>query len=395
MTFDLNSTTSSFHFSFCSHKQKRKRLSHRFEQVKRSSPRKQPSVKVSEAKSNIGNPRERRTDEVLTQNQQNKKDVYNFFSNSVHDSDHSQSELRQKDAENHTHHSHSFNAAYQTYPFKPCRLCAPHEAHMNRSLCQMHFDRNLPNPNAFLCDACLAMPICLNCREEMCLRCRRPLNSPAVRSPHKRQKSPIVRNLKLPNESYDRSDTNDDDSQTTNQTSENVRSKPYSFSVDRSSILHPSRRSEEAKPISINVRNGEVTIDQNLLDDENELKRFTNERLSRLARTYGDMRARSVPRSTPANDIDSYPLPLIPPNQTKPSLDFDRQFDDSGENTVAFKQLESRWQVPIVERHRVIQDHDNSVSLLTQIGTFKKQLQMEKLNLTDSEDDQMFAFKRI
>lgn len=273
--------------------------------------------------------------------------------------------------ESHRCHNH-------TYPMKKNRnvdaheRCARCESIMNRAVCnfceQNRFLATSQYENCathghhpHLCKSCYYESICACCRENICARCNRPTKSDnhllkskaglmAKQSPRRRKPSPKATNLALLEESYEDSSDDDDEQSYINRTSSRMSSpkkfqphgKPYSFNIDESSMFHPSNAGVEPQitaPAKKGVAKG----------PNDDLKRITDEKLSKYAKNYGDMRARNTSRSKMI-DMDPYPMPLLAQQNTKRQSNesngnLSNKFEDG--NSPAFKQLETRWQVNI------------------------------------------------
>lgn len=51
------------------------------------------------------------------------------------------------------------------------------------------------------------------------------------------------------------------------------------------------------------------------------------------------------------------------------------------------------FQIPAVERNRIVQNNQKKTNMVTQAGAFKKLLQMDKLRFDDDDDvDDIFKF---
>lgn len=323
-----------------------------------------------------------------TTNKTQDPEIYKYFTNSARDpidlrniSFRSHPVLGNEEQMSSTMESHRCH----TYPAKKDRYL---DAHKQCSRCELHVNREMCNfcqQNRFLarsqyencsahgsrqhlCKSCYyqsIQSICACCREDICTRCNRPTkfgdhlakmktDAAAKQSPRRRKLSPRTTNLALPEESYEDSSDDDGGQNSKNRTSSRLSSpskfqpngKPYSFNIEASSMFHRSTGRAEAQIIS--------PVDTGVDKNSNvDLKRITDEKLSKYAKNYGDMRARNTSRSKMI-DMDPYPMPLLSHQNTnrkssEPNAD---RVSESG--SVAFKQLESRWQVNILNTQFVV-----------------------------------------
>lgn len=302
-------------------------------------------------------------------------EIYKYFTNSARDpidlrniSFRSHADLGNEEQMSGTMDSHRCH----TYPAKKDRYldsqkrCPRCELHVNREVC------NFCSQNRFLarsqyencaahdsrqplCKTCYyqsIQSICACCREDICARCNRPTkfddhlhktktDAVAKQSPRRRKLSPRTTNLVLPEESYEDSSDDEDGQHYNNRTSSRLSSprkfqtngKPYSFNIEASSTFNRSTGRTEPQitsPIS-------KSIDENSNVD---LKRITDEKLSKYAKNYGDMRARNTSRSKMI-DMDPYPMPLLPQQNTNRKSHESNADRTSESGSLAFKQLES------------------------------------------------------
>lgn len=285
-------------------------------------------------------------------NRNKANDIYNYFSNSLRE-DNDMKSNRTNDGQNVQELTNrSIPNPYLTYPLKSSELCdsCRSETEHPCNFCQQCRSLFPDQLNAvalpMICESCLTQPICMCCGKRICIRCKRPTESGSISPRHIPQKKitpPRAETTERRRHISEQSEIEDVSGSNSRRSSDAPQSNPYSFNVDSNSIFHPSYNRSEKQKLSIKVKNGGVSVSN---DEQNELKKFTHEKLTKIAKNYGDMRARSIPRDRTI-DLDSYPLPLIAPDLTlssKYSQEDDKQ-EDQGENTLAFKQLEARWQV--------------------------------------------------
>lgn len=272
----------------------------------------------------------------------NDKEIYNFFTNSARkqlsDIRHSHYFDLDESSENEERSVTSSN--YNTYPLKSsnrhrqnesrpalCNFCQ-HNRFLTRNQ-----EENLNN--GYICGACENDPICLSCRKEICVRCKRvtrseenPIKQPFQLKQQKYDNEPLdymkaieypaksVRN-DAPNhiENVQQYQTDEDDS-LSDQSSVMEQKPPYSFNIDKSSMFHPSKSTviypiksqANRRRLSVSIRNGEVCIKPDSFD---ELKRITDEKMSKITKTYQKNKANQSNESNKPNDQEeNYELVL-------------------------------------------------------------------------------------
>lgn len=373
----------------------------------------------------------------------NDKDIYKYFTNSArdpsvfndlryHNYNDFPGELSDLDI---TPNSMSSASAYSnTYPSKSihndkkdltnrlmCNFCTQ-ERFLARSQ-QDNLEKSL-----YFCGSCESQPICLNCRKEICVRCKKPTNNNNDRRPANAMK-------KLKNGSNDdkdhlsllptRNDTvivgdrkkyvkkenfrpidTDEDSLSGASPDEH---KPYSFNIPESSVFHPLR-SRIDRRLSVKVKNGEISVKP---DSFEELKRITDEKFQKYVQNYGDIRNKPSERERNGYH-NANPLQMMKEN-TRKLMDFARQLERDGnysdtsssppilsnspvsykiQNTHQFQTLCSTFEMnPFYlqingshPNNENTQTNGQSAFTFTQTGAFKNQLKIDKLTF-DYDDD--------
>lgn len=316
---------------------------------------------------------ERGKENVATASKVEDADIYKYFTNSARDP----IDLRNLSFRSHPDVGNEVNMSStmdshrrRTYPMAANRNANTHqqctrcELVVNRDVCNFCQQnrylarsqyQNCPahDRQPRLCESCYYQSICACCREELCARCNRPTKMAVEtktapnQSPRRRKLSPRATNLALLDESYEDSSDNEEEDNYNNHTPSPMNSpkkvqpkgKPYSFNIDESSMFHPSNSvTEPQTTVPANK-----SIDRSSNDD---LKRITDEKLSKYAKNYGDMRARNTSRSKMI-DMDPYPMPLLAQHSTngKSNESNADHPEECGGNSLAFRELESRWQV--------------------------------------------------
>lgn len=320
----------------------------------------------------------------ISANKAQDPEIYKYFTNSARDpidlrnlSFRSHPDLGNEEQMSSTMESHRC----YTYPAKKDRYFGAHqqcprcESHVTREMCNFCQQNRFlarsqyencaahgSRPN--LCKTCYyqsIQSICACCREDICARCNRPTklgdglaqtktDEVAKQSPHRRKPSSRATKLVLPEESYEDSSDDDDGQNYNNRTSSRSSSakkfqpngKPYSLNIEASSMFHRSTGRVEPQ----------ITLPIDKVVDKSsnvDLKRITDEKLSKYAKNYGDMRARNTSRSKMI-DMDPYPMPLLPHQNTNRNSSESNADRTSESGSLAFKQMESRWQVNVLIR---------------------------------------------
>lgn len=301
----------------------------------------------------------------------NDNEIYKFFKNSARDPN------LLKDLRYHNYCDfsgelsdfditpNSMSSAYNTYPSTAshqieiksnrqppmCNFCKQHRF-LARSQ-QENIEKDL-----YFCGSCEMQPICLNCRKEICVRCKRPTNDQPT-------KPIIMINDQPRNDELDlwqpRADAGKDAKYVRTEQFRPIETdeesltdsnpdghKPYSFNIAESSVFHPSH-SRIDRRLSVSIKNGEVSVQPDSFD---ELKRITNEKLMKYAKTYGALRNKRAfdMKQNKLHQNDSNPLPLIKEN-TKKLMDFAKQLerdDDDDDNGGEPHQGYSKWPVSVL-----------------------------------------------
>lgn len=295
------------------------------------------------------------------------KKAYRYFSNATRDASELMDLRAAKPAKFgrspiHEHQKSPKRQSYNTYPAHKSNAAhhgRPHHQQSppaTRPLC--HFCKNkrllgrsqLENVGngQFVCGSCENVPICLSCRQELCSRCKKPIKiAPGERSneatPHKvnigewLSSNSLTSELKLSpmhtdRDTYRIDTTTDDDENATNSPGR----PPYSFNIKETSIFHPSYSFRESPTMP--STSAHIPFD--------ELKRITDEKLSRLSQNYGELAGKQFIERTRIGSVDSFPMPLLrdhadsahgmPWTETGPSSDG---------NSNAFKRVQTKWQV--------------------------------------------------
>lgn len=180
----------------------------------------------------------------------------------------------------------------------------------------------------FVCLQCHHEPICVKCRKEICSRCKQPtdrseescklktkLNKKHAMESQKKINTKLLKKRASHDESIPESDSDGELFEKLSIASspkafrQSDHGKPYSFNIDKNSLFHPSNTS-----LGANLRNDGVSLDSNVHDDFDELKRLTDEKLSKYARNYSELRTRMSSRNKLFDDDANFHMPIIAEN---------------------------------------------------------------------------------
>lgn len=297
----------------------------------------------------------------------NDKAIYNFFTNSAHNQNNHLKDIRHshyfdldESSENEVLPNSMSSSLYNTYPSKSIR----HQIESGQPICSFckhnrflvgNQEENLNN--GYICGTCESEPICLNCRKEICVKCKRPthidetVSKASPRQPKQRNfgrelpfpekpTEPQSKPVRVHTENFQQNQIDDDES-----LSDSPDHKPYSFNIDESSVFHPSK-SQLNRRLSVSVRNGEVFVQPDSFD---ELKRITEEKLLKLSKSYGQIRARKPIDESNLSDepisvgsvsneaLDSRPILR---ENTKKLIEFAKELERSDQNI--FRRIEPK-----------------------------------------------------
>lgn len=289
----------------------------------------------------------------------NDKSIYNYFTNTAQKQANHLKNLRynhyfdlEESSENEVQPNSmsSSSPLYKTYPTKSIRHAKP-----NCSFCT-HNRFSSQNPadgvgRDYVCDACGNESICLNCRKEICVQCKRPTNKVELAlkvSPrHLKQRNHVAERPKIPikpqtkplrlyTESFQQIQTDEEGS-----SSDSPDHKPpYSFNIAESSVFHPSK-SRVNRRLSVSIRHGEVIVQPDSFD---ELKRITDEKLLKLSKSYGEIRAKKPIESNGNASLSKVTAdhpPLLREN-TKKLIEFAKELERGDHNI--YNRIESKHQ---------------------------------------------------
>ncbi|ETN64095.1 hypothetical protein AND_004171 [Anopheles darlingi] len=220
----------------------------------------------------------------------------------------------------------------------------------------------------------------------------------------------------------------------------NYRRPPYSMNIPETSLFHPSKSAPEPV-VSVNVRNGEVFVENKLSrsrpasppvpavksqqqqqqqnsdhhrrdhhrDDESSEAigdDLIDERISKYVRNYNTLWMKRSNARTQNGHITTSHSPNRRPHQPAHTT-YEQQHSSKGGTpsrsalpslsppkvyvsdrpeklkSDGLKLVEKKWDVPAVERTKV--HTKGSTRVLTQLGTIRKQLQLEQLQMDDGQ----------
>lgn len=309
---------------------------------------------------------------------QKDKEVYNFFTNSANNENNHLKENRYSHyfdlgelSENDVL-SNSMSSSYNTYPSKSDRH---HQHDMKQTMCifckhKRFLTRSQEENigNSYICGSCENEPICLYCRKEICVQCKRPTHSDDKKVSTRLLKQrntdpnptiPSVKQVRVRTESFQQLFTDEDDS---NSDISYTDYKPYSFNIDATSLFHPSK-SRLNRKLSVSVKNGEIIVQPDHSFDE--LRRITEEKMMNLTKRYGEMRPKKPTESKeligrveevrlPTRLMDSRMANLKPieeprpvfREETKKLIEFAKELERGDNN--AFKRTKRKQQASIL-----------------------------------------------
>lgn len=300
----------------------------------------------------------------------NDKSIYNYFTNSAQKENNQLKDIRLSHyfdldelSDNEAQPNTMSSSSYNTYPLKSMR----HQFEPGRSTCDfcMHSRSQIKiqeEDDNLICGSCENEPICISCRKEICVQCKRPthnddhVSKPSPRPIKQRNFGRELQFLEKPEQTQPRSVRTDNIQQyqfDDESLSSSPEHKPYSFNIAESSIFHPSK-SRVKRRLSVSIRNGEVAVQPDSFD---ELKRITQEKLQKLSKNYGQIRPKksdesyehesstsdeaiSVPSQIPKESLDCRPILR---ENTKKLIEFAKELDRGDHNI--FKRIESKHQV--------------------------------------------------
>lgn len=310
----------------------------------------------------------------------NDKEIYKFFTNSASNHTNQLKDLRFShyfdlgDLSENEAMPNSMCSSYNTYPSKSTRrtdaVQKRRDNDTKQPMCNFckhnrFFNRNQKENLDYICGSCENEPICLNCRKEICIQCKRPTqtenneNTLKIPSRHLKQRNNdekivIVKNSEpQAKPKYVRLDsfvpiyTDEDDSLSDLSTSDH---KPYSINIDESSVFHPSK-SRISRKLSVSVKNGEVFVEP----DFDEFRRITEEKLKKFAKNYGELRTKKTTDTKEQDTRISVPVGMPAPKQTladrlpimrdntKKLIEFAKELE-RGDNNI-FRRIESKHKV--------------------------------------------------
>lgn len=311
------------------------------------------------------------------------KDIYNYFTNSAQKETNQLKDFR---------YSHYFNTedlsdnempnsmssfSYNTYPSKSIRhhdtASNHHLVELKRPMCNFckhnRFSRQNQEEtgNEYICDSCESQPVCLSCRKEICVQCKRPTQEgkSLLPSRHLKQQNtelaskfgnvkcqiePIKEPTYVRTDSFQPIISDDDESYSDLSSTEH---KPFSFNIAESSVFHPTK-SRINRRLSVSIKNGEVFIQP---DSFEELKRITDEKAQRFAQNYSDIKTKKSielkESRIPKIILNSNPKPIMNPqpissplpmrDSTRKLIEFAKELE-RGDNNI-FQRTEQKHQV--------------------------------------------------
>lgn len=183
-----------------------------------------------------------------------------------------------------------------------------------------------------LCSSCLNRTICTRCMREICSKCRKRKKPKVVHDDHQiytmwstaaRERSGDVAAASITTKSVRRHPILYDENESDRELDVDLVSPVV---IKRNSVLyslfHPSRNANESK-LSASVKNDHVFVEKDAHDDFEEIRRITNEKMSKYGKT-----------------VDHLPLPSILELENRPTGRNTTLLATYLRNSPAFKMLE-------------------------------------------------------
>ncbi|XP_063834289.1 histone-lysine N-methyltransferase, H3 lysine-79 specific-like [Ostrinia nubilalis] len=167
--------------------------------------------------------------------------------------------------------------------------------------------------------------------------------------------------------------------------SEPYERKPYSMNIPDDSIFSPNYDVDSYLRKNLNFK------------DRFDFNRYDYDDIGKVAETekvlvHERPKSKNVPiakeRKSIQDPIDSLPIPVL---RHSPVIQSDRV--ETGSNlSEAMRKVDDKWKVPVVQKNilkSVPNEEGKNVSILTQLGSIRRQLQLEqlKLDMISKDDD--------
>ncbi|XP_028169258.1 trichohyalin-like [Ostrinia furnacalis] len=167
--------------------------------------------------------------------------------------------------------------------------------------------------------------------------------------------------------------------------SEPYERKPYSMNIPDDSIFSPNYDVDSYLRKNLNFK------------DRFDFNRYDYDGIGKVAETekvlvHERPKSKNVPiakeRKSIQDPIDSLPIPVL---RHSPVIQSDRV--ETGSNlSEAMRKIDDKWKVPVVQKNilkSVPNEEGKNVSILTQLGSIRRQLQLEqlKLDMISKDDD--------
>lgn len=280
------------------------------------------------------------------------KELYNYFTNSartyVELTSHGHHEFNPEEFSSIAPSLHLVNTKRSTAKELYCRRCQMEIEKIGCSACKQgsdhrHLSENAPD-ELFLCYNCRSRTLCSNCMKDICSKCRKRKKPKAVQVNRHTDEvvvKPLPALLKDQRASPEIPESDSDHELDVDLFSPVVIKKntqPYSLYMERSSIFHPARNVAEPK-LTVNVRNGEVFVEKSSGDEFDEIRRITNEKMTKYVKQNGDLSSRKPLRHKHSDD-ELLPLPSISEIGSRSPARNTRLYVASVRNSPAFKMLQ-------------------------------------------------------
>ncbi|KAJ6636215.1 hypothetical protein Bhyg_14803 [Pseudolycoriella hygida] len=242
--------------------------------------------------------------------------------------------------------------------------------------------RNEVNPLYYSCYRCNLlqnMDICHNCRRD----CMHSWSSNGFLNPrglniYQRDNRPQILEIKY-------HDNNSQTQESWSQDSMNRIKKTVAKSPDTNGNLFDDKPVSSNHSTATNSSQDHANVSISKEEEIKELKRKNDILIAKYARNYGSLRKRMAPENNTNRKIvnDSFPLPLM---RKQPTTTSSEGVDKKSiqKSSQAVRNLEYKWEIPVVQKQVITSKPGESAQVFTQIGAISKQLQIEKLNFNDN-----------
>lgn len=129
----------------------------------------------------------------------------------------------------------------------------------------------------------------------------------------------------------------------------------------------------------------ETVVEKALVHEEPKVARTNQQKSKSQVKTDYEpsFLKKDVTKLIKTSPMDEIPIPVLR-HSPKLKMDDVQPIKNTEDNSEAMKRIEDKWKVPAVQKNilkSLPKDDGNNVSILTQLGSIRRQLQMEQLKL--------------